>query len=269
LGAPGVSIYSCLNYDDNAYGYLSGTSMATPHVAGAFALLAAQFPNKTYAELIRRIFDTVDPVSALSGRCVTGGRLNLSKALALSAPTGLTPGSPNPDGSVTVHSNPITLSWNVSGGADRYQVVVFYWDSTGGKWVYDRTVTTTANFMSYSPPVNKTHFAWTVQAGNSSRWSDWANWAFFYGDVPCAFVLSAPSVTLPASAGGGSVSVSAMPECDWTAQVKAHWITLTSASSGTGNGTVRFDVAANPSKNARTAVVTIGGQTFTVTQTGK
>src|SRR5207249_4278475 len=110
LGAPGVNIYSCLNYGDNAYGYLSGTSMATPHVAGAFALLAAQFPNKTYAELIRRIFDTVDPVSALSGRCVTGGRLNLAKALELSAPTGLTPGSPSPDGSVSVHSNPITLS---------------------------------------------------------------------------------------------------------------------------------------------------------------
>jgi len=190
-------------------------------------------------------------------------------SFTMSPPTGLTPGSPNPDGSVIVNSNPITLSWNVSGGADRYQLVVYYWDWAVGNWVYDRTVTTTANFMSYSPPMNKTHFAWTVQAGNSSRWSDWANWAFFYGDVPCAFALSASSVTLPASAGGGSVCVSAMPECDWTARVKAHWITLTSAGSGTGNGTVRFDVAANPSKNARTAVVTIGGQTFTVTPTGK
>ena len=60
-----------------------------------------------------------------------------------------------------------------------------------------------------------------------------------------------------------------MSGCDWTAQTKAHWITITSAGSGTGNGTVRFDVAANPSKNARTATVTIAGQTFIVTQTGK
>src|SRR5439155_9028487 len=182
LGAPGVGIYSCLNYSDSAYGYCSGTSMATPHVAGAFALLKAQFPTKTYAELIRRMFDTVDPLPALNDRSVTGGRLNLAKALELSAPTGLTPGSPYPDGLVNLQSSPMTLSWNSSAEADRYQVMVYYWDWVAGQWVYGNSFTTTENSVSYSPPVDNTYYAWTVQAGNDSRWSNWANWAYFYLD---------------------------------------------------------------------------------------
>ena len=269
LGAPGVGIYSCLNSGDNAYGYESGTSMATPHVAGAFALLTAQFPTKSYAELIRRMFDTVDPISALSGQCVTGGRLNLSKALELSPPTGLTPGSPYPDGSVIVHSDPVTLSWKASDGADRYQVVVFYWDAAVGNWVYDTLVTTTESSFSYSPSVNKTHYAWTVQAGNSSRWSDWANWAFFYGDFPCTCALSPASAVLPAAGGTGSVGVHALSGCDWSAQAKAHWITITSTGIGNGNGNVTYSVAANLSKRIRNGTVTIGDQTFIVTQKGK
>jgi hypothetical protein len=147
--------------------------------------------------------------------------------------------------------------------------VVFYWDWTAGNWAYDRTLTTAANLVSFLPPVNKTHYAWTVQAGNPSKWSDWANWAFFYGDVPCACALAPASASFSVAGGIGSVSVSTTSGCDWTAQTKAHWITITSASSGNDNEIVNYSVAANPSKNARTAVVTIGGQTFTVTQTGK
>lgn len=58
-----------------------GTSMAAPHVAGAFALMKAQFPNDSYLQLINRVFSTVDQLSALDGKCVTGGRLNLHKAI--------------------------------------------------------------------------------------------------------------------------------------------------------------------------------------------
>ena len=184
----------------------------------------------------------------------------------LTPPTGLTPGSPNPDGSVMLNSSPITLSWQSSAGADRYQVVVFFWDSTVGNWVYDRAVTTTANSVSFLPPVNKTHYAWTAQAGNPSGWGDWANWAFFYGDFPCAYALSPSRGNFPAAGGTGTIRVTAMQGCDWTAQTKAHWITITSARSGNGNGIVNYSVAANASKKARTATMTVAGQTFTVTQ---
>ena len=46
------------------------------------------------------------------------------------------------------------------------------------------------------------------------------------------------------------------------------WITVTSGSSGTGNGTVSYTVAANTSTTSRTGTLTIAGLTATVTQAG-
>jgi subtilisin family serine protease len=79
VGAPGVSIYS--TRPGNKYAYLSGTSMASPHVAGAAALLWAQNPNAGYAEIKRRLINSGDVVSSLQGRTITGRRINVLKAL--------------------------------------------------------------------------------------------------------------------------------------------------------------------------------------------
>lgn len=81
LGAPGVDILSTIpggNYDS-----FNGTSMATPHVAGAAALVLAENPSFTVADLKKRLMDTVDVIPALSGLSVTGGRLNLAAAIGL------------------------------------------------------------------------------------------------------------------------------------------------------------------------------------------
>ena len=55
------------------------------------------------------------------------------------------------------------------------------------------------------------------------------------------------------------------PECGWTASSSASWLTITSGASGTGTGTVAFFADAL-SAGSRSATLTIGGQTFTVTQ---
>jgi hypothetical protein len=81
LGAPGRDIYSSFPQSDSAYEFLSGTSMAAPMVAGAAALVRARFPNDTAQQIVARILNAVDPLPSLAGRCVTGGRLNLRKAL--------------------------------------------------------------------------------------------------------------------------------------------------------------------------------------------
>lgn len=75
LGAPGVGIYSTA--PSSAYQFLSGTSMAAPHVAGAAALLKGFKPSMGYAELRAAILGSVEKVPALQGKTVTGGRLNL------------------------------------------------------------------------------------------------------------------------------------------------------------------------------------------------
>jgi subtilisin family serine protease len=76
LGAPGVSVYSTL--PNNAYGSYSGTSMATPHVTGAAALYASTHANSTAAQIKNAILSSTTPTPSLAGKCVTGGRLNVS-----------------------------------------------------------------------------------------------------------------------------------------------------------------------------------------------
>ncbi len=78
LAAPGRMIQST---ELGGYGNRSGTSMATPHVTGACALIWEQHPDKTYAEIKDAVLNSVDVLPDLSGRCVSGGRLNLYEAL--------------------------------------------------------------------------------------------------------------------------------------------------------------------------------------------
>jgi len=81
LAAPGASIRSTFNGGDASYATLSGTSMASPHVAGALALLRAEFPDEDAASLKARLLDTVDVLEDFTGETVSGGRLNLEAAL--------------------------------------------------------------------------------------------------------------------------------------------------------------------------------------------
>gem|GEM_PF-1959922 len=125
-----------------------------------------------------------------------------------SVPTDLSPGSANPDGSVRITTTPVTLRWNASSSADRYEVIVFYW--SGSAWVYHNTYTTSANLLSYSPQVNNTHYAWSVRAGNASGWSDWSSWAYFYFQP--SSVPSVPTDLSPGSANpDGSVRITTTP----------------------------------------------------------
>ncbi|MEK8019050.1 MAG: S8 family peptidase [Candidatus Parabeggiatoa sp.] len=79
LGAPGVNIYSTV--PSNSYKSLNGTSMATPQVSGAISLLWSKCSELTDSDVKNAILGTVDKVSGLSGKTMTGGRLNVHKAL--------------------------------------------------------------------------------------------------------------------------------------------------------------------------------------------
>jgi subtilisin family serine protease len=114
LGAPGVGILSTT--PNNTYSALNGTSMAAPHVSGAAALLLAQNPNLTVAQLRALLEFNGDPIDALKDKSVSGRRLNVAKSLLAMAENDVTP-----PGTVTAFQitsqtgRTVNLSWTSSG----------------------------------------------------------------------------------------------------------------------------------------------------------
>ena len=128
LAAPGVATYSTA--PGGGYQNLSGTSMATPHVAGAAALILAHRGQITATELKEALLENTDPIPALAGKTVSGGRLNV--AAALGTPDALaitsastttltgTPGGPFAPASITYQLRNIgsaPLSWTATDDA--------------------------------------------------------------------------------------------------------------------------------------------------------
>ncbi|MCY2990669.1 MAG: S8 family serine peptidase [Planctomycetota bacterium] len=79
LAAPGVGVLSTL--PGGRYGTSNGTSMAAPHVAGVAALVWAEVPDATLAEVRQALLGSAEPLPELLRRTVVGGRLNARRAL--------------------------------------------------------------------------------------------------------------------------------------------------------------------------------------------
>jgi hypothetical protein len=86
--------------------------------------------------------------------------------------------------------------------------------------------------------------------------------------APCTFSILPTSQSFTSAGGTGSVAVTAVIGCAWTAVSNDGFITVTSGASGTGNGTVNYSVAPKGDTGSRMGTITIAGETFTVTQSG-
>jgi subtilisin family serine protease len=94
IAAPGVAIYStfptymtdAMRFDGFSMDYetISGTSMATPHVAGVIALVRSLHPDWTYTQIIEQVLGTVDLLDELP--VITGGRINAAASVGNAAP---------------------------------------------------------------------------------------------------------------------------------------------------------------------------------------
>jgi hypothetical protein len=114
LGAPGSSIWSTT--PANNYEPFSGTSMASPHVAGAAALLWAENPNLTVKQVKDLLLLNGDVLSDLVGRTITGRRLNVGKSMqALNVPDTTAPGAVTNLQVNTQTGRNLNIRWTASG----------------------------------------------------------------------------------------------------------------------------------------------------------
>lgn len=132
IAAPGQNIYSSV--PNNGYDSFSGTSMATPHVSGAAALLWGTDTNMTYAQVKDRLIRSRDFLPGLARKIVSSGRLNINNAIK-----GIYPPSPEPSESdwkdvslsspiesAHPYTNSYSQTWTVQGPADaKFMRVVF------------------------------------------------------------------------------------------------------------------------------------------------
>ena len=85
IAAPGTVIYSTI--PTSSYGTMSGTSMATPMVASAVAVMRAVNPNISAKKIKETLCSSSDKLSALTGKVISGGRLNAYNAVKAIMPT--------------------------------------------------------------------------------------------------------------------------------------------------------------------------------------
>jgi Viral BACON domain/Putative binding domain, N-terminal len=82
----------------------------------------------------------------------------------------------------------------------------------------------------------------------------------------CTFGVSQLNASMPAAGGTVLEYVMTNPGCGWTATTSATWLGIASGGTGSGNGSVTMTAAANSALTSRSATMSVGGQTVTVTQ---
>ena len=89
LAAPGDDVLSTVPTlsDPSGYAAFSGTSMAAPFVSGAAALYLAKYPGATVDQIKSALMQTADRLPTLVGKTVSGGRLDIAKALGAGSPS--------------------------------------------------------------------------------------------------------------------------------------------------------------------------------------
>ena len=168
--------------------------------------------------------------------------------------------------SITASSASIT--WTTSEASD--SLVAYGASASYGKSSALDTVLVTSHSQTLSGLAAGTLYHFRVEskdaAGNRALSGDVTFTTLAAPPPSCAFSISGTTESFDSSGGAGSVDVTAPAGCNWTATSNDSWITIASGASGSGNGTVKYSVAASTARAPRTGTLTVAGQSLTVTQ---
>jgi subtilisin family serine protease len=252
LAAPGTDIYSTI--PGGTYAYFNGTSMATPHVTGAAALIASACTSLTYTGVKNAILNNVDKPAGLAGLTVTGGRLNLNKAIRSCAT--LTPDfslSADPASRTVTQGagTTYTVSVTPSGGFTGSVALSASGLPSGAAASFSPNPTTNTSAMSVTTstttPAGLYKLTITGTSGTLTR------------TTPVDLTVSAPTT--------GDFSLSASPSSVTVTRGASATYTVKVTRTGGFNGTVTLSVTGVPTGGKGTFTATATADTWTLTVT--
>jgi serine protease AprX len=262
ISAPGTGTRSAFNSSVSSYASLSGTSMATPHVAGAIALVISAQPKlrgqvATIEGIIEdsavHISSTSCSSSGVPNNVFGYGRLDVKAAadmaLTVASPQSLSFSAVGAEGTLNV-SAPATASWTAT-TSDAWISISRASGTGNGTVNFVVRDNFTANLRVGTITIARRNYMIRQEGLNAGA---------------CSYAVSPLSQSFPAAGGNGSFSVTAAPDCVWNAQSSVNWITITSDNGGSGNGTVTYAVASKLPGAARKGTINVAGRVFTVKQ---
>jgi serine protease AprX len=261
ITAPGTGTRSAFGSSISAYVNLSGTSMATPHVAGAVALMLSAQPNlRGQVDMIEGILkDSAAHILATScgssdspNNVYGFGRLDVKAAtdmaLTVASPASLFLTATSQKGTLNVTA-PAGALWTATTSDDW---ITFKKDSGAGSGALVFIVADNPSDQSRTGTITIARRSYTIlQAGAAKS---------------CSYTLSAASQVFSVSGGTGSFSLTTGDECVWNLQSTANWVTITSANSGQGGTAINFTVAPSTPGTTRKGKIKIAGQVFVIKQ---
>ena len=183
------------SYPGTEYQYMSGTSMAAPHVAGLAGLIWGNNSGLAMTEVKDIILNSVDSKDSLTDKTTTGGRINAFNALPPLAPGGLA--------ATTASSSQIDLSWTDNSSNETGFKIE---RKTGSGGTYAQIATVSADVTSYSSTglSEATTYYYRVRAYNSAGNSNYSN--------------DSNATTCPAAPSGLSATTASSSQIDlsWT-----------------------------------------------------
>lgn len=228
IHAPGSSILSAYYLSSSSTATLSGTSMASPHVAGAAALYLEEFPGSTPAA-VQTGLKSRAAVGKITG--LPTGTVNALLQTIAPAPPTVPPAIPTLNspaaGATNVATNP-TFSWSAASNAQSYTLEV----STSSTFSSSVQIfNTTSTSQAVSGLLQGTPYYWRVKANNVVGSSAYTSSRTF------TTTLSAPTLTSPAN---GATGVPRLATLTWNAiqGVESYEIQISTSSKFTGAATV-------------------------------